>query len=68
MTVVGMNSLFVYCVGEILRDWINDSIAVFTGGFKLIGALAPVAQSCTVLLVIWYVTYWLYQRKIFLRA
>jgi len=68
LTVVGMNSLFVYCVGEILRHWINDSIAVFTGGFKLIGALAPVAQSCKVLLVIWYVTYWLYRRKIFLRA
>jgi len=68
LTVVGMNSLFVYCVGEILRGWINDSIAVFTGEFKFIGALAPVAQSCAVLLVIWYVTYWLYQRKIFLRV
>ena len=67
-TVVGMNSLFVYCVGEILRGWINNSVMVFTGGFKFIGTLAPVAQSCVVLFVIWYLTYWLYKRRIFLRA
>ena len=68
LTVVGMNSLFVYCVGEILRGWIDSSIAVFTGGFQFIGTLAPVAQSCAVLIVIWYMTYWLYHRKIFLRV
>jgi len=67
-TVVGLNSLFVYCVGEILRPWIDKSVAVFTGGFKFIGTLAPVAQSCVVLAVIWYLAYWLYKRKVFLRA
>jgi hypothetical protein len=65
---VGLNSLFVYCVGEILRPWIDKSVAVFTGGFKFIGTLAPVAQSCVVLAVIWYLAYWLYKRKVFLRA
>jgi hypothetical protein len=39
----------------------------FTGGYKFIGALAPVAQSCTVLLVLWYLCYWLYKRKIFIK-
>jgi predicted acyltransferase len=68
LTVVGMNSLFVYCVGEVLRGWINQSLMVFTGGFRFIGTLAPVAQSCAVLLVIWYLTYWLFKRKIFLRV
>jgi predicted acyltransferase len=68
LTIVGMNSLFVYCVGEILRGWIGNSLAVFTGGFKFIGTLAPVAQSCAVLLLIWFVAYWLYKRKIFLRV
>jgi predicted acyltransferase len=68
VTVVGMNSLFVYCVGEILRGWINSAVMVFTGGFRFIGTLAPVAQSCAVLLVIWSLTYWLYKRNIFLRV
>jgi predicted acyltransferase len=68
LTIVGMNSLFVYCVGEILRGWISNSLATFTGGFKFIGTLAPVAQSCAVLLVIWFVAYWLYKRKIYLRV
>ena len=67
LTVVGMNSLFVYCVGEILRGWINSAVMVFTGGFRFIGTLAPLAQSCAVLLVIWSLTYWLYKRNIFLR-
>jgi len=67
-TVVGLNSLFVYCVGEILRPWIDKSVAVFTHGFKFIGTLAPVAQSCVVLAVIWYLAYWLWKRRVFLRA
>jgi heparan-alpha-glucosaminide N-acetyltransferase len=68
LTVVGMNSLLVYGVGEILRGWINTSVMVFTGGFKFVGTLAPVVQSCVVLCIIWYLTYWLYQRKVFLRV
>jgi predicted acyltransferase len=66
LAVVGRNSLFVYCVGGILTGWINSKLLLFTGGFKFIGTLAPVAQSCSVLLVIWYLAYWLNKRKIFL--
>jgi heparan-alpha-glucosaminide N-acetyltransferase len=67
LVVVGMNPLFVYCL-EPLSGWINNSLVLFTRGFKFIGTLAPVAQWCTVLLVMWYLAYWLYKRKIFLRA
>jgi hypothetical protein len=30
--------------------------------------VTPVAQSCTVLLVMWYACYWLYRRKIFFKV
>lgn len=68
LVVVGMNSIFVYCVEEVFRSWINHSLAVFTRGFQFIGSWAPVAQSCAVLAVIWYLAYWLYTRKIFLKV
>ena len=31
-------------------------------------ALAPVMQASTVLLLMWYMCYWLYKRKIFFKV
>jgi len=68
LTIIGMNSLFVYCVDELLRGWIDHSLQLFTRGFKVLGTFAPVAQSCAVLLVIWAMAWWLYRRKIFIKV
>jgi heparan-alpha-glucosaminide N-acetyltransferase len=68
LQVIGMNSLFVYCTGEVFRGWIDRSLTVFTGGFKILGETAPIAQALAVLGVIWLLAYWLYNRRIFLRA
>lgn len=68
LTVAGRNSLFVYCVAGLFYAWIDRSLALFTGEFKWIGDLAPVAQSCLVLFVIWYLAYWLYKRGVFITA
>jgi heparan-alpha-glucosaminide N-acetyltransferase len=67
LTVVGSNAIFIYSLDEILRKWLNQSVAVFTGKFWFLGAFGPVAQSCAVLLLMWLLCYWLYRRKIFLR-
>ena len=53
--------------GPIMRGGIDRAVAVFTFRYTWIGTLAPVAQACTVLLVMWYMCYWLYQRKIFFK-
>ena len=68
LVVVGMNSIFIYSISMVLKGWLNDAVGVFTGKFVFIGDLAPVAQACAVLLVIWYLNYWLYKRKIFLKV
>jgi predicted acyltransferase len=68
LIVVGMNSIFIYSAGFLIRGSIDHMVGSFTGGYKFIGALAPVAQSCTVLLVLWYLCYWLYKRKIFIKV
>ncbi len=67
LVVVGMNSIFIYGVHMILHGWLDRAVGVFTFGYDFLGTWADVAQTCTVFLVIWYLCYWLYQRRIFLR-
>ena len=67
LLVVGMNSIFVYSLNQVLWGWIDRAAGVFTGRFQWLGTPAPVFQACAVLGVMWYLCYWLYQRKIFLK-
>ena len=67
LVVVGMNSIFIYSVSMILFEWLERAVGVFTFHYSFVGKLAPVMQACTVLLLMWYMCYWLYQRKIFLK-
>ncbi|MBV8810081.1 MAG: hypothetical protein JO033_15520 [Acidobacteriaceae bacterium] len=67
LVVVGMNSIFIYVVSEILRQWLDRAVGVFTFHFTFVGTLAPVAQSTAILLIMWYLCYWLYRRQIFLK-
>jgi len=67
LVVVGANCIFIYSVDEVLRGWLNRAIGVFTFRYEWLGAYGAVAQSCTVLLVMWYMCYWLYRRKIFFK-
>ena len=67
LLVVGMNSIFIYFLSEVLHRWLDRAVGVFTLHYRFVGTLAPVAQATTVLLVMWYLCYWLYQRRIFLK-
>ncbi len=66
--VLGMNSIFVYSLGQIgIKGWLNRGLAGFSGNFKFLGDLGAIPQSVLVLAGLWYVCYWLYQRKIFFK-
>jgi len=67
LLVVGANSIFIYSLEIVLYGWLNRAVGVFTYGFAWLGDFAPVAQSCAVLTVMWYLCYWLYSRKIFFK-
>jgi heparan-alpha-glucosaminide N-acetyltransferase len=67
LVVVGANSIFIYSVEEVLRGWLNRAVGVFTFNFGWMGPYGAVVQSCAVVLVMWYMCYWLYQRKIFFK-
>jgi len=68
LVVLGANSIFIYSFSMVLHGWLNNAVAVFTGGFTFIGDLAPVAQSLAVVLVMWSLNYWLYKNKIFIKV
>lgn len=67
LVVVGMNSIFIYSLSELLHRWLNRAVGVFTFHFSFFGTFAPVAQSTAVLLVMWYLCYWLYKQRIFIK-
>jgi len=64
LVVVGANCIFIYSVANVLHEWLDRAVGVFTLRFNWLGDFAPVGQACAVLLAMWYLCYWLYQRKI----
>ena len=71
LAVVGMNPLFIYLFSELGGvDWFYDMVEVFTkgplGAIALPGAWIDVITSLIVLWMMWYMTYFLYKRKIFI--
>jgi heparan-alpha-glucosaminide N-acetyltransferase len=66
--VLGTNSLFVYSLGQIgITGWLNRGLQSFTGNFSFLGDFGAIPQHILVLAGLWYLCYWLYQRKIFLK-
>ena len=64
LVVVGMNSMFIYCLHILFTRWITNAIAVYSYNFTILGKWGPVAQATAVFLVMWYLCYWLYKRQI----
>ena len=64
---VGTNSLFIYCVAQMCYGGISRGVGVFTGKFEWLGLLGPVAHACATLAVLWWMCWWLYQRKAFVK-
>lgn len=70
---MGMNAIFIYMFFETAGyQWLNPAVEIFVGGVlewvhvpvnvqKLIAALATLSAE-------WYLCYWLYRRKIFIKA
>jgi len=66
--VLGMNSIFIYSLGQIgIKGWLNSGLRNFTKDFRIFGELGAIPQSILVLAMMWYVCHWLYRRKIFFK-
>jgi heparan-alpha-glucosaminide N-acetyltransferase len=67
LVVIGMNSIFIYSVSIVLRRWFYQAVGSFTGNFEWVGDLAPVVHAMAATAAMWYLCYWLYQRRIYFK-
>lgn len=70
--IVGMNSIFIYMFAETIgKQWLNGFSAIFTDGFIQLfnggEAAMAIAGSLGSLAILWYLCYWLFRRKIFIK-
>ncbi len=68
LVVVGANSIFIYAFSQVLRGWLSRGLAAFDGQqFAFWGTAGAVPHNIVVMLVMWGLCYWLYQRRIFFK-
>ncbi len=68
LVVVGMNSLFIYSLGQIgIKGWLMRGLGNFTKNFGVFGDVGMIPQHILVMACLWYACYWLYQRKVFFK-
>lgn len=70
LIVAGMNSIALYVMSQLLRNWTADAILRHFGQnlFQVFGtALEPLVKANLVLLAFWLFVWWLYRQRIFFR-
>lgn len=67
LIVIGMNAITIW-VGQRLIDFEFTANALFFGLSKYLGIIAPVFLSLSVLMIKWLFLWFLYRKKIFLKA
>ncbi|MCB0283537.1 MAG: DUF5009 domain-containing protein [Calditrichaeota bacterium] len=70
LAIVGMNPLFIYLFAEVNGgEWLIHMVRPFSDGlFGWVGmAYAHIIMSLVVWWMMWYICYWLYKHKIFIR-
>ncbi|WP_332732081.1 acyltransferase family protein [Flavihumibacter sp.] len=70
--VMGMNAIFIYLFFETVGvQWLNGAVAIFTNGFTGLfntpAGIQAIFAALMTLFVEWYLCYWLYKRRIFLK-
>jgi predicted acyltransferase len=70
--LVGMNPIFIYMFSETAgKQWLNGFVGIFTGGFLewfgLPENVMAVMGALGVLACEWYLCYWFFKRRIFIR-
>jgi predicted acyltransferase len=68
LVVVGMNSIAMYLMSQLLRGWLKTTFHIHFGPRWFIGTYGPLVETSAILLVLWLICLWLYRRGIFLRV
>jgi predicted acyltransferase len=70
LIVVGMNSITMYVMAELSKDWLYGTLRTHFGTrpFDFLGPeYAPSLAQLWILLAMWLICYWLYRQRIFIR-
>lgn len=67
LTVVGMNSIAMYCMSQLLKPWISKSLATHFGPNLFSGPFAATGEAAARLFVMWLICLWMYRQKIFVK-
>lgn len=70
LVVVGMNSIAAYLIAHLFGGFIARSFATHLGAhfFAFLGGgLEPFLRGAAVLALYWYLLFWMYRRKVFLK-
>jgi heparan-alpha-glucosaminide N-acetyltransferase len=72
LVVVGMNSLVMYMMGQLLRPWITRMMSIhldwLVNSQTTFGRYVSVYEYGTALLAMWLICYWMYRKKLFVRV
>lgn len=72
-SIVGMNPIFIYVFSQTIgRGFLNEFVPIFTKGimgrFTTSEGIMNFITYITILIIEWYICYWLYKRRIFIKV
>ena len=74
LVVVGMNSIAMYCMAQLMKGWVRDTLKthfgqdIFSGpAGSFLGTYGPIVDAAAILLILWLVCLWMYRQKVFVR-
>jgi predicted acyltransferase len=67
LVIVGMNSIAVYVMIQLMGGWIGDSWMRHLPGAWFQSAYAPILRASLIAATLWLICAWMYRRGIFLR-
>jgi predicted acyltransferase len=67
LVVVGMNSITMYCMAQLSKGRVRQTLKTHFGQDLFGGFYGPVVQPLAILFVLWLVCLWLYRQRIFVR-
>ena len=68
LVIVGMNSLAMYLMGQLLKGWVAGAMTVYLGSEIFSGPYGATIRAAAVFVVFWLVCLYLFRSKIFFRV
>jgi predicted acyltransferase len=65
--VVGMNSIAMYCMSQLMRGWVGQTMKTHLPAAWFAGPYGLIFHTTMILVVFWLICLWMYRRRIFLK-